>query len=131
MAEGTIGAIMGVAVVAFLMTGMLIYINEQGKEIQRLQLQRSSLMTRLRELGVQSTLDPTELLGIKYQYTRAAQGLLLQHYYPSSWNLERQLDQEAYELRMEEEAARRAVEGWMEIGTAEEPANTVDTGEGG
>lgn len=78
------------------------------REIGRLSLQKFSLVDKMRELGVHVTEDKKSFSGLAYRYTEAASNLLRLHYYPSSWNLERQLDLEAYMARQDAEAEDKA-----------------------
>jgi hypothetical protein len=63
------------------------------------------LIDRLREVGVKADVD-TETGAVRCAYTAAARELLAEHFYPSAWNLERQLDWERFE---QEQAERRQV----------------------
>lgn len=87
---------------------LLLMLVSNRTEIKLLTLQKYVLVDKLRELGVHVTENKNEFTRLSFRYTDGASRLIKAHYYPSSWNLERQLDLEAYMARLEEEERKEA-----------------------
>jgi hypothetical protein len=83
---------------------MAVRLGKVESELLRAEMREASLVDRLTELGVKVIYDHNAPMYIRYEYTEAAREFMQQFYFPSSWNLDRQLDYEADQRRQKEEA---------------------------